>query len=499
MKKIWALLLAVLLLVSVLCVGAIPANAAITATFVDEIVDGFTHPEIIEYTAEGTTEIGTQGHRLSYEYNGELGTTLMLKQDNDRNPAHTEHIVYKMAKNIAGFELSVMCCAGLGDPLEDITIYISKSGAADSWVQVKTQATKYVYDTDIYLGWHQAYWFNSKLMNAQKIPTGYKYMKVQFNPCTDVGDVPWNVAVDTVTVYMGSNVDAPTIAEEDTFIPWSEINDQEESTTTPSDSTTEPTTEPTTEATTESTTEATVESTTASTAPSAEPTVPTTQPSVPEDNGPMFGDVNNDGKVNIRDLGLMQQYINGWEVTIDLELADVFVDGKINARDLGRLQQYINGWDVILGGGTKPTEPTTPPAEPTTPSEPEPTTPPTEPTTPPTQPTEPPAPAVDMPSAGYDLDGKGRIQVTSSEIQDNKAYFVIANVSRDNGREWIIPEYSVAYYACYDANGKKLSSGTLTLGALEYGDSIQCSVTMPAGTVRIAFTGHNLEYWTPWA
>ena len=60
------------------------------------------------------------------------------------------------------------------------------------------------------------------------------------------------------------------------------------------------------------------------------------------------GDVNNDGKVNVRDLGLMQQHINGWEVTMNLDAADVTGDGKINVRDLGLMQQYINGWDVEL-------------------------------------------------------------------------------------------------------------------------------------------------------
>ena len=473
MKKIWALLLAVLLLVSVLCVGAVPATAAITGTFVDEIEDGFTKAEIIEFTSFGTTEIGTQGHRLVYEYNAELGATLMLKQDNDRNPAHTEYIVYKMAKNIAGFELSVMCCAGLGDPLEDLTIYISKNGTADSWVQVKTQATKYAFDESIYPSWHEAYWFNSKLMNAQKIPTGYKYMKIQFNPCTDAGDVPWNVAIDTITIQMGSNVAAPTIPEEDQLIPWDQIND---STTDSS----------TTESTTDSTTESTTESTTASTAPSAEPTTPPTEPTAPEVTGPKPGDANDDGKVNVLDMGVLQRYINGWDVAINLDLADVTADGKVNARDLGRLQQYLNGWDVTLEGVT-PGDPTTPPTDPT------------DPTTPPTEPTEPSAPVVNMPTAGYDLDGKQRIEVIASEIKDGKAYFTFANVSKDNGREWIIPEYSTISYACYDANGVQLSSGTLTLGALEYGDSVTRSIALPAGVARIAFTDSYLEYWTPWA
>ena len=60
------------------------------------------------------------------------------------------------------------------------------------------------------------------------------------------------------------------------------------------------------------------------------------------------GDVNGDGDVNNRDLALLQQYINGWEVTIDVTVADVNDDGDVNNRDLALLQQYINGWDVIL-------------------------------------------------------------------------------------------------------------------------------------------------------
>ena len=60
------------------------------------------------------------------------------------------------------------------------------------------------------------------------------------------------------------------------------------------------------------------------------------------------GDINGDGKVNVRDLGLLQQSINGWEVTIITAAADVNGDGKINVRDLGMLQQFLNGWDVTL-------------------------------------------------------------------------------------------------------------------------------------------------------
>lgn len=70
------------------------------------------------------------------------------------------------------------------------------------------------------------------------------------------------------------------------------------------------------------------------------------EPSSPE---VVYGDANGDGAVNNRDLALMQQHINKWEVQIDLTAADVNADGAVNNRDLALLQQYINKWDVTLG------------------------------------------------------------------------------------------------------------------------------------------------------
>ena len=54
------------------------------------------------------------------------------------------------------------------------------------------------------------------------------------------------------------------------------------------------------------------------------------------------GDANGDDKVNNRDLGLLQQYLNEWDVTITVAAADLNGDGKVNNRDLGLLQQLLN-------------------------------------------------------------------------------------------------------------------------------------------------------------
>lgn len=54
------------------------------------------------------------------------------------------------------------------------------------------------------------------------------------------------------------------------------------------------------------------------------------------------GDASGDGKVNNRDLGLLQQYLNSWETEVDLAACDMNGDGKVNNRDLGLLQKMLN-------------------------------------------------------------------------------------------------------------------------------------------------------------
>lgn len=63
----------------------------------------------------------------------------------------------------------------------------------------------------------------------------------------------------------------------------------------------------------------------------------------------VYGDADGNGKVNNRDLGLLQKHLNGTPVTIDELAMDVDGNGKINNRDLGMLQKHLNNADFPLG------------------------------------------------------------------------------------------------------------------------------------------------------
>ncbi len=62
-----------------------------------------------------------------------------------------------------------------------------------------------------------------------------------------------------------------------------------------------------------------------------------------------YGDVNEDGAINNKDLGMLMQYLNGWSVDANIDAGDVNADGSVNNKDYGILMQYINGWPVQLG------------------------------------------------------------------------------------------------------------------------------------------------------
>lgn len=54
------------------------------------------------------------------------------------------------------------------------------------------------------------------------------------------------------------------------------------------------------------------------------------------------GDADGNGKLNNRDLGLLQQYLNEWKARINPIVCDMDGDGKVNNRDLGLLQRVLN-------------------------------------------------------------------------------------------------------------------------------------------------------------
>ena len=54
------------------------------------------------------------------------------------------------------------------------------------------------------------------------------------------------------------------------------------------------------------------------------------------------GDADGDGKVNNRDLGRLQQFLNNGGVSIDEAACDLDGNGKVNNRDLGLLQKMLN-------------------------------------------------------------------------------------------------------------------------------------------------------------
>ena len=63
-----------------------------------------------------------------------------------------------------------------------------------------------------------------------------------------------------------------------------------------------------------------------------------------------IGDVNASGTINNKDLGLLMQYLNNWQIDgFFVAVADTNADGKVNNKDYGLLMQYLNNWDVVLG------------------------------------------------------------------------------------------------------------------------------------------------------
>ena len=185
-----------------------------------------------------------------------------------------------------------------------------------------------------------------------------------------------------------------------------------------------------------------------------------------------YGDVDGNGRINNRDLGLLQQFLNDKDLsqlTFIEAAADVDDNGRVNNRDLGRLQQYLNGFDVTLG-----------PKEPEIPDDPL-------------------YPPIELPAVGYDLDGRGRIFIKEITQQGSLVTVTLENTSG----KWMSEETSYVEYTCTDAEGNVLTLedkyyGTLYFGMLEAKEVDSFTLNIPAGTAKLEFGTCRIVYWTQW-
>ena len=166
---------------------------------------------------DGNDRYFEKSDMLRYELNADTGNTLYVKVDDNRSPKTTEYIVYKMEDSIVNIEIDCMHCAGLGDGNTDISVFVSKDNA--EWVEVETAATEQTFDDEIYISQDTAYWFLSTVYNVEPIEPGYTYVKVQINPFTVQGSVPWNTVMDTIRIEYGPNTGEASTPEIDPDAP----------------------------------------------------------------------------------------------------------------------------------------------------------------------------------------------------------------------------------------------------------------------------------------
>lgn len=62
-----------------------------------------------------------------------------------------------------------------------------------------------------------------------------------------------------------------------------------------------------------------------------------------------FGDINDDGKVNAKDVLTIRKWLIVLDDSIDKQVADVNVDGEVNAKDVLMIRQKLAGFGVVFG------------------------------------------------------------------------------------------------------------------------------------------------------
>ena len=63
----------------------------------------------------------------------------------------------------------------------------------------------------------------------------------------------------------------------------------------------------------------------------------------------ILGDVDDDGEVSDWDAIILNRYLAGWDVEINLAAADIDKDGEVSDWDAIVFERYLAGWDIELG------------------------------------------------------------------------------------------------------------------------------------------------------
>ena len=69
---------------------------------------------------------------------------------------------------------------------------------------------------------------------------------------------------------------------------------------------------------------------------------------------PLYGDANDDGVINMKDVLLLRRHLAGMETDLHSVLADADASGSINMKDTLLVRRYVAGFDVTFGEGAHP-------------------------------------------------------------------------------------------------------------------------------------------------
>ncbi len=72
---------------------------------------------------------------------------------------------------------------------------------------------------------------------------------------------------------------------------------------------------------------------------------------VSADDGVIYGDANNDGKINVSDCATVLKYLAKWDLEeskFNFDAADVTHDDKVNLHDVSKLIKYLAKWTEDL-------------------------------------------------------------------------------------------------------------------------------------------------------